>query len=191
MPLRGGFGSRSFAGMRVELVEKIPQRASGTGTLAVEAATSLAIKNFLAAIESEDSLFAMLEPLASPTVSQPMQEARGSRVCSTDIFLGFRQAEHGGEKNLRFLLLEKLVELLKEAGSQETLHATLCMVPGGIQGSQEKSNQKELTLWIGLAARGESPEQAVLRLGLGLAHIQQALLFSSRFLRLHLAHPEA
>jgi hypothetical protein len=177
--------------MRVELVEKIPERVGGTGTLAGEAATSLAIKNFLAAIESEDSLFALLEPLASPRVLQPVQEATGSRVCSTDIFLGFRQAEHGGKKNLRFLLLEKLVELLKEAGSQETLQARLCMAPGRIQGSQEKPNQKELTLWIGIAAKGESPEQAVLRLCLGLAHIQQALLFSSRFLRPHLAQPEA
>jgi hypothetical protein len=47
---------------------------------------------------------------------------------------------------------------------------------------------KELELWIRLAAKGESPEQAVLRWGLGLTHIQQALLFSSRFLRLHLAN---
>lgn len=191
MPLRGGFGSRSFAGMRVELVEKIPERVGGTGTLAGEAAAGLAIKNFLAAIESEDSLFCLLEPIASPRVLQPAQEASGSRVSSTDIFLGFRQAEHGGRKSLRFLLLEKLVELLKEAGSQETLQATLCMVPGGIQESQKKPIQKELTLWIGLAAKGESPEQAVLRLCLGLAHIQQALLFSSRFLRPHLAQPEA
>jgi hypothetical protein len=177
--------------MRVELVEKIPAPAGGAGTLAGEAAASLAIKNFLAAIESEDSLFSLLEPLASPRVSQPAHDATGSRVCSTDIFLGLRQAEYGGKKSLRFLLLEKLVELLKEAGSQETLQATLCMVPGGIHGSQEKRMQKELTLWIGLAAKGESLEQAVLRLGLGLAHIQQALLFSSRFLRLHLAGPEA
>jgi hypothetical protein len=176
--------------MRVELVEKIPERAGGNGTLAGEAAASLAIKNFLAAIESEDSLFSLLEPLAPPTILQPAQEATGSRVCLTDILLGFRQAEHGGEKSLRFLLLEKLVELLKEAGSHETLQATFCMVPGRIQRSQEKPNQKELTLWIGLAAKGESAEQAVLRLGLGLAHIQQALLFSSRFLRLHLAQPK-
>jgi hypothetical protein len=38
-----------------------------------------------------------------------------------------------------------------------------------------------------LAAQGDSAEQAVLRWGLGLAHVQQALLFTSRHLRMRLA----
>ena len=87
--------------------------------------------------------------------------------------------------------MEKLIELLKEAGSSESLETTLCLTSGSISvgssGSQDKPSQKELALWLRLAAKGESPEQAVLRWGLGLAHIQQALLFTSRYLRLHLA----
>jgi hypothetical protein len=38
-----------------------------------------------------------------------------------------------------------------------------------------------------LAAKGNTPEQAVLRWGLGLAHLQQALLFTSRHLRQQIA----
>jgi hypothetical protein len=49
---------------------------------------------------------------------------------------------------------------------------------------QESPRQKELALWLRLDATGESAEQAVLRWGLGLTHIQQALLFTSRHLRL-------
>jgi hypothetical protein len=36
---------------------------------------------------------------------------------------------------------------------------------------------------VDLEAVGDSNEQATLRWGLGLAHVQQALLFSSRYLR--------
>jgi hypothetical protein len=105
--------------------------------------------------------------------------------------LEFRQAELSGNRSLHFLLIEKLIELLKEAGSAETLEATLCLTPGSISmsspGSEEKLIQKQFAIWIGLAAKGDSVEQAGLRWGLGLAHIQQALLFTSRHLRLHLA----
>ena len=103
----------------------------------------------------------------------------------------FLQAELKCQRSLHFTLIEKLIELLKEAGSKETLQATLCLrsttTLGSDSDTKEKPNLKELELWIRLAARGESPEQAVLRWGLGLAHIQQALLFTSRYLRLHLA----
>ncbi len=165
--------------MRVEAVGEIPKRAGGVGAVARDAAAGSAIKNFLEAIESDDSLICLAEPLAGPS----SEELMGGRVCSGEMFLEFRQAEQKRERSLHFVLIEKLIELLKEAGSQETLEATLCLTLG----KHDQLNQKELTLWIRLAARGDSPEQAVLRWGLGLAHIQQALLFTSRHLRLHLA----
>ena len=155
--------------------------------MAGDGAANLAIKSFLAAIESDDSLFCVAQPLTGPSV----EESPSDRVFSDDIVLEFRQAELKRQKSLHFVLIEKLIELLKEAGSKETLQATLCLKStstlGSSSGKQDKPNLKELELWIRLAARGESPEQAVLRWGLGLTHIQQALLFSSRFLRLHLA----
>jgi hypothetical protein len=185
--LQGAGPSRSFAGMRVEAVGELPKRLSGTRAASGEAAASLAIKNFLAAIESDDSLFCVSQPLAGPSP----EESSSGRVCSGDIVIEFRQSEYSSNRSLHFLLIEKLIELLKEAGSANTLEATLCLTSGSISvshsESEEKSIQKQLAMGIRLAAKGESAEQAVLRWGLGLAHIQQALLFTSRHLRMYLA----
>lgn len=175
--------SRSFAEMRVEVVGEIPTRARETGTVTVDAAAGLAIKSFLAAIESDDSLFFLIEPVEGPTA----EVAGGGRICSGEIVLEFRQAELKHQRSLHFLLIEKLIELLKDAGSQDTLEATLSLVSG----KPGQANQKEHVLWMRLAAKGDSPEQAVLRWGLGLAHIQQALLFTSRHLRMHLTQTES
>jgi len=173
--------------MRVEAVREMPKRTAGASIVAGDAAAGLAIKSFLAAIESDVSLFCVAQPLAGPSADETV----GGRVYFGDIVLEFREAENGNNRNLHFLLMEKLIELLKEAGSSESLETTLCLTSGSISvgssGSQDKPSQKELALWLRLAAKGESPEQAVLRWGLGLAHIQQALLFTSRYLRLHLA----
>lgn len=173
--------------MRVEVVEKIPSRIRACGLSAAGAAPTLAIKNFLAAIESDDSLFCIAQPLAGPLGT----ELNGGRVYSGDLGLEFREAQHRRQRRLHFLLLEKLTELLKEAGSRESLETTLCLTSAsasvGDVGRQDMPSKEELALWLRLDAKGESPEQAVLRWGLGLTHIQQALLFSSRHLRLHLA----
>ncbi len=173
--------------MRVEAVGEISKRAVGVGAGAGNAAAGLAIKSFLAALESDDSLFCVAQPLAGPSA----EESSSGRVFSEDIVLEFRQAELKCQRSLHFTLIEKLIELLKDAGSNDTLQAILCLRSTSTLGSnsagEEKPNLKELELWIRLAAKGESPEQAVLRWGLGLAHVQQALLFTSRFLRMHLA----
>lgn len=172
--------------MRVDVVEKMARRTGGAAEVTADAAASLAVKNFLAAIDSEDSLFCVAQPLAGPAADQ----SAGGRIYSGDIVLEFRQVEHSRRKSLHFLLVEKLAELLKEAGSQESLATTLCLTTAsgsvGTPGSPEGLSQKELALWIRLAATGDSYEQAMLRWGLGLAHLQQALLFTSRHLRLHL-----
>ena len=179
MRLRGEAASRNFADMRVVAVEQILHRTGGAVAAPGDAPVSLAIKNFLAAIESDDSLLSLLEPMSGPAAA----EASGARVYAGEIVLEFRQAELARQKSLHFLLLERLTELLKEAGSQESLEATLCLTSR----KQEDSNQKTHALWIRLAAKGESTDQAALRWGLGLSHLQQALLFTSRHLRLHLA----
>jgi hypothetical protein len=185
--LQGGLASRRFAGMRVEAVREMPKRTAGAGVVAADAAAGLAIKSFLAAIESGDSLFCVAQPLAKPSAD----EGAGGRVYFGDIVLEFREAENSRNRNLHLILMEKLIELLKEAGSEESLETTLCLTSGSISisasGNPVKPNQKELALWMRLAARGESADQAARRWGLGLAHIQQALLFTSRHLRMHLA----
>jgi hypothetical protein len=189
--LQVGFASRSFAGMRVEAVGEMPKRTGAAGVVTGDAGASLAIKSFLAAIESDDSLFCIAQPLAGPSADK---SASGG-VSSGDIVIEFRQDDLKSQKSLHFLLIEKLTELLKEAGSSESLETTLCLTSGsisvsataGASSSQDRPPQKELALWLRLAAKGVSQEQAVLRWGLGLAHLQQALLFTSRHLRQHIA----
>ena len=173
--------------MRVEAVGEMPKRTAGAGVVAADGAAGLAIKTFLAAIESDDSLFCVAQPLAGPSAD----EGAGGRIYFGDIVVEFREVANSRNRSLHFILMEKLIELLKEAGSQESLETTLCLTSGSISvstsGNPVKPNQKELALWMRLAAKGESAEQAALRWALGLAHIQQALLFSSRHLRMHLA----
>ncbi|MGC1366888.1 MAG: hypothetical protein WA829_14420 [Candidatus Acidiferrum sp.] len=176
--------------MRVEVVEKIATPSKAATEAAGDASASLAVKNFLAAIDSDDSLFCVAQPLAGPS---PEEAAAGS-IYSGDMILEFREAEHCRQRSLHFLLLEKLIELLKGAGSQESLEAALCLTSGTIPAggslnapsSEGLPIQKVMALWIKLAAKGDSADQAVLRWGLGLAHLQQAILFTSRHLRLHL-----
>jgi hypothetical protein len=172
--------------MRVEAVGELPKRLNGARAASGEAA-SLAIKSFLAVIESDDSLFRVSQPLEGPAP----EESSSGQICSGDVVIEFRQAEHSSHRSLHFLLVEKLIELLKEAGSADTLEATLCLTSGSIlvshSGTEEKPMQKQLAIGIRLTAKGESAEQAALRWGLGLAHIQQALLFTSRYLRMHMA----
>ena len=167
----------------MDVVGEKPKPREVANAATGEAGASLAIRSFLAAIESDDSLFFLIEQVEGPTA----EGAGEGRICSGEIVLEFRQAELKSQRSLHFLLIEKMIELLKEAGSQETLEATLSLVSG----KPEQANQKEHVLWMRLAAKGDSPEQAVLRWGLGLAHIQQALLFTSRHLRMHLTQAES
>lgn len=178
--------SRSFADMRVDAVGEMPRRIRRAAIVAGEPDAGLAIKSFLAAIDSGDSLFCVAHPLEGPSAD----ESASGRVYSGDILLEFREAENSRNRNLHFVLIEKLIELLKDAGSNDSLEATLCLTSGStlVTPSQTPgpAHQKELALWARLTAKGDSAEQAVLRWGLGLAHLQQALLFTSRHLRMHL-----
>ena len=145
--------------MLVAVCQSLPERASPEGALA-DPGISLAIQNFRAAIDS--SLFSGEAPSAIARGDTP-------RVCfcSGDFVLRFRREDL---QALYLSLLEKLTELLKAAGA-DWLTASLCL------GSQTQA------LLIRLEARGPSREQASLRWCLGVAHLQQAVLFTSRHLQ--------
>jgi hypothetical protein len=165
--------------MRVEVIEKVPKKSGARAAATGDAATGLAIKNFLTAINGDDSLLRLAEPLQDPTT----EVAEGGGFYISEMSLEFRNGEQAQQKSLHFLLVEKLIELLKEAGSAQSLTATLCLGPK----TQGGKSPKELALWVRLAAKGDSPEQAALRWSLGLTHLQQALLFTSRHLRVQIA----
>ncbi|HKW56035.1 MAG TPA: hypothetical protein VJN42_01645 [Candidatus Acidoferrum sp.] len=175
--LRRGVPSRTFASMRVETLDKIPGKA--TTAVAGDAAAATAIKNFIAAMESDDCLLQLQAPLEGPSA----QVAEGGGFYIGEMTLAFRDEEHGKQRQLYFLLVERLIELLREAGSAETLAATLCLTSG----KRERPGRDGVVLWVRLSAKGDSPEQAALRWGLGLTHLQQALLFTSRHLRMQMS----
>lgn len=165
--------------MRVEAVEKIVETAGGTTEACLGPGASLAVKNFVTVIESDDSLFLATQPLQGRAEGIP---AGGSAYLG-ELVLRFRAPELARDSKVYFLLLEKLIELLGNAGSRETLVAKLCLTAA----NQEKASKDGFEIWLQLTAIGDTPEQAELRWGLGLAHVQQALLFTSRYLRQYLA----
>jgi hypothetical protein len=153
--------------MRVDVVEWRRAADEPKAAGADDAGTERALKSFFAAVESDDSLFSCEPPRIW---IEDSRDASRAVLCSADFVLRFRDARLSGDRGLHFALIEKLVELLKTAGSAESLAARICL-------------ESHFALRLRLEAQGSSREQASLRWGLGVAHVQQALLFTSRYLR--------
>ncbi len=161
--------------MRVDIVESIPERRGGMGQASEDSAVKLALKNFQNAMQSDDSLLQGHQTEAGPVfMAEP-----GGYTCSGDFVLTFRGEELGRDRGTYSQLIQKLSELLKHGGSQDVLTAKLCL----ISGEPKEIPGEAFALRIQLEAVGDSSEQAALRWGLGLAQLQQALLFTSRHLR--------
>jgi hypothetical protein len=155
--------------MRVEVVESLPAHEGAALPAAGDAGVERALRGFLAAVDSDDSLFAC-QPASAEYV--------GGSLCAGDFVLRFRGQNLRTNRRIHFSLVEKLVELLGADGSSgESLVARICLLP----------EADGMALQLRLQARGNSAEQAGLRWGLGVAHVQQALLFTSRYLRQQIA----
>jgi hypothetical protein len=161
--------------MRVEIAESIPEQAGGIAIASTDPAARRALQNFAGMIGAADSLFSSEQ---RGTVPAAGESARG-RTCAGDFVLSFRSAKLARDRKLHFLLVEKLIELLKGAGSAEFLLAKVCLFSPG----SKAATRAGCAVWLSLEATGDSHEQAGLRWSLGLAHLQQALLFTSRYLR--------
>jgi hypothetical protein len=161
--------------MRVDVVERFPEHGPATGEAAEDASVKLALQNFQSAMQGDDSLF-VTEYGGNSRVNRA---GDGRGICRGNFSLSFKEKEFGRNRGLYFQLIQKLIELLKGAGSQEVLMARLCLRSAG----KIESSPGIFSLGIELEALGESGDQAALRWGLGLAHLQQALLFTSRHLR--------
>ena len=161
--------------MRVDVIERLPEHGAATAEAAEDASVRLALQNFQSLMQGDDSLF-VSEHRGNWRVSRA---GDGRGICSGKFSLSFKEKESGRNRGLYFQVVQKLIELLKGAGSPEALMARLCLVSAG----KEESSPGVFSLGIELEAVGDSGEQAALRWGLGLAHLQQALLFTSRHLR--------
>src|SRR6267143_2842603 len=161
--------------MRVDVVERLPEHGAATGQAAEGASLRLALQNFQSAIEGDDSLF--VSEFRGNWWMSRAGDGRG--IWSGNFSLTLRSGDYGRDRGLYFQLIQKLIELLKDAGSQEVLMARLCLISAG----KDESSPGVFSLGIQLEAVGDSNEQAALRWGLGVAHLQQALLFTTRYLR--------
>jgi len=139
------------------------------------------LRSFLAAMNSADSLFStarskvwLQQEHGSGTVSDadPCEFASHVDVVFASEAFSLEQTHYDA-------LTRRLEELLTRDVSPDTLRAELRVRPCRFRALGHPG----FYLRILLFARGATPEQAELRWGLGLARIQQALLFSSRILR--------
>ena len=98
----------------------------------------------------------------------------GSRV---DVI--FTAQRHNFERSSYESLAGGLRELLEQESGADTLDAEVCV----LRCTHRESRRAGYALRLILHGRGGTPAQAELRWGLGIAHLQQALLFLSRAVR--------
>src|ERR1700683_953612 len=173
--------------MRVELVNQIASLKDrllpGISESSQKVSESLALANFRAALGGKDSFF-QLQDFAAGFPGKPA-EMHGA--CAGQFVIVFRRLDLSANHNLYSILSQTLQELLKKTSSSDALFATLCVTGPTTEGSA----RLEPSLVLQLVAIGSTPEQAEVRWGLGLMHLQQALVSASRVLREHVAKTNA
>jgi hypothetical protein len=169
--------------MRAEIVAEIPNLEdkflAGVSGPIGKVSESQALAGFCAAVRGKDSFFHLQDSIAG--FAGPSSKAHGAYIGQFRI--AFRRLDLSGDRNLYFTLLKTLHELLERTSASDALFATMCVTAP----ATDQSNGGEPALVLQLEAVGVTPEQAELRWGLGLAHVQEALLCASRLMREHLA----
>lgn len=134
------------------------------------------LRGLLAALNSAESVFASVacHTWTKEDPSAALAAEFGSRV--DVIFSGQR---HNFERSSYKSLAGGLRELLEKESGADTLAAEVCV----LRCAYRQPARAGYALRLVLYGRGGTPAQAELRWGLGVAHLQQALLFLSRAVR--------
>jgi hypothetical protein len=138
--------------------------------------------SFLVAVNSEDSVFATTR---CKTWLQQVAAASGAEACEfgSRIDLVFAPEPFNFQRSRYDNLTQRLQELLSRETAPDALRSELSVRPCRFHATARLG----FCLRILLRARGATSEQVELRWGLGLARIQQALLFISRIVRQQIA----
>src|SRR5712692_2792449 len=136
----------------------------------------LPLRNFLAAVNSADSVFTSANAKAQP--HSPPGSSGEANDFSSQTSLVFADSSLNFERDHYAELAARLKGLL-ERDAGDALRVILRIAP--CQFTDE--NRQGYSLSIHVIAQGASTEQAEMRWGLGLARLQQALMFSARALR--------
>ncbi len=138
----------------------------------------LPLGTFLAAIHGEQSVFSSVR--AKTWVDNPGGNENGGGWefhARCDLILHYEQLRYStaqAEDAMR-----RLVDLWMREPSAEALRVRIELLPCKFVDAKRDGG----ALRIEIAARGENAEQARIRWGLGMARVQQALLFVSRTMR--------
>ena len=143
------------------------------------------LRNFLAAVNSADSVFSTAKCRTWLNQDDRGSSAAGAEPCefASSIDLFFALDDFNFERSQYEGLIQRLQELLTGDAPADPLRAELCIRQCHFRAWERWGFYLALLLY----ARGSTPEQAELRWGLGLARMQQALLFLSRVIRHQLA----
>jgi hypothetical protein len=141
----------------------------------------LPLRNFLAAVNGAESMFATASSAArldlpsAASAEQIYEFASQAKIVFAEPSLNFVSKHYVD-------LSSGLKELL-ERDAADTVRVLLRISPCDFK----VENRRGFCLSIHVTAEGGSPQQAELRWGLGLARVQQALLFRSRALKQQIA----
>jgi len=135
------------------------------------------LRSFLTAVNSADSLFSSAS--ASTQKDSPATVSAG-QACefASHASLVFAESSLNFERD-HFTDLTACLKELLERDSGDAIRTVLRISPCEFP----HQNRRGFCLTIRLVAHGASAEQAEIRWGLGLARLQQALLFRARALR--------
>lgn len=133
------------------------------------------LRGLLTALNSADSVFASM---ACQTWAKEDPGAATAEFGSrTDVI--FAGQRHKFDRNSYESLAGQLRELLELEGRTDTVAAEICV----LRCNFHDAGRAGYALRLNLTGQGDTPPQAELRWGLGVAHLQQALLFLSRAVR--------
>jgi hypothetical protein len=147
----------------------------------IEAANEHApLAGFLAIVNGEGSLFITIR---SKVWAEALVREEGESAFHSSVDMIFSREEFNFMAERYEDAVRRLVELwMKDFASADTLAVRLEMIPC----RYGASDRMGIALRVVLTAQGATPEQARIRWGLGLARVQQALLFVSRAMRVKL-----
>jgi hypothetical protein len=135
------------------------------------------LEGFLSVVNGEGSLFTTIR---AKVWDESSARRNGESAFHSRVDMIFMREEFNFVPQRYEDAVRRLVELwMKDFASADTLAVRLEMVPCRFA----MKDRLGIALRVTLTARGASPEQARTRWGLGLARVQQALLFVSRAMR--------
>jgi len=141
----------------------------------------LPLRNFLASVNGEESIFATTSAATKSDLPAAVSAGLAYEFAS-QVTIVFAEPALNWERRHYVDLSSGLKELL-ERDTAEATRAALRISSCDFTAE----NRRGFCLSIRLVAEGSSAQQAELRWGLGLARIQQALLFRSRTLKQKIA----